>query len=86
MHGTAQANRALAEADLVLALGVRFDDRATGHVGSFCPGAVVVHVDLDRAELGKNHRFDFAWVGDVGRVLTALSLSGDSQDESKRRL
>jgi acetolactate synthase-1/2/3 large subunit len=73
MHGTPEANRALAEADLVLALGVRFDDRATGKASEFCPGAVVVHVDLDPAELGKNHRVDFAWAGDVGRFLRALA-------------
>ena len=72
MHGTAEANRALAEADVVLALGVRFDDRATGKVSAFCPDAVVVHVDIDRAELGKNHRVDYGWVGDVGRALEAL--------------
>jgi acetolactate synthase-1/2/3 large subunit len=73
MHGTPEANAALAEADLVLALGVRFDDRATGKVSAFCPLATVVHVDLDPAELGKNHRTDFAWAGDCGRFLDALA-------------
>jgi len=73
MHGTPAANRALADADLVLALGVRFDDRATGKIGEFCPGAVVVHVDVDPAELGKNHRVDHAWVGDAGRFLEVLT-------------
>jgi len=73
MHGTERANRALAEADLVLALGVRFDDRATGLVSEFCPRARVVHVDIDPSELGKNHRVDHAWTGDVGRVLDALA-------------
>ena len=72
MHGSSRANLAVAQADLVLALGVRFDDRATGKVDDFCPAAVVVHVDLDRAELGKNHRVDFGWTGDVGRFLEAL--------------
>jgi acetolactate synthase-1/2/3 large subunit len=76
MHGTLAANRALAEADLVLALGVRFDDRATGKISGFCPGARVVHVDIDPAELGKNHRVDWSWAGDVGRVLAALGARG----------
>jgi len=76
MHGTPGANRALADADLVLALGVRFDDRATGKTSEFCPGAVVVHVDVDPAELGKNHRVDHGWVGDVGKFLAALSSRG----------
>lgn len=72
MHGNPAANRALADADLVLALGVRFDDRATGRLDRFCPGAVVIHVDVDPAELGKNHRAEFTWAGDVGRFLGAL--------------
>jgi acetolactate synthase-1/2/3 large subunit len=72
MHGTPRANQALAQADLVLALGVRFDDRATGKVSEFCPHALVVHVDLDPTELGKIHRVDYAFKGDVGRVLKAL--------------
>jgi acetolactate synthase-1/2/3 large subunit len=72
MHGTARANQALAQADLVLALGVRFDDRATGKVSEFCPGAVVVHVDLDPSELGKIHRADYSFHGDLALVLAAL--------------
>lgn len=73
MHGDPVANRALAEADLVLALGVRFDDRATGRLDRFCPSATVVHVDVDRAELGKNHRADLAWAGGVEDFLAALA-------------
>jgi len=72
MHGTPLANRALAEAELVLALGVRFDDRATGKLAAFCPGAEVLHVDIDPAELGKNHRVDWSWAGDVGTFIDAL--------------
>jgi len=72
MHGTPEANRALADADLVLALGVRFDDRATGKIEAFCPNARVVHVDIDAAELGKNHAADWAWTGDVAVLLDAL--------------
>jgi acetolactate synthase I/II/III large subunit len=73
MHGTPEANRAMAEADLVLALGVRFDDRATGKASEFCPRALVVHIDIDAAELGKNHPARWSWAGDAGRFLAALA-------------
>lgn len=76
MHGTPGANRALAEADLVIALGVRFDDRATGKTQEFCPRARVVHVDIDPCELGKNHRADWHWAGGVGPFLQALGRRG----------
>ena len=72
MHGEPAANRAMADADLVLALGVRFDDRATGKVAAFCPNARVIHVDIDAAELGKNHRTDWSWAGDTAEFLEAL--------------
>lgn len=72
MHGTVAANRALSEADLVLALGVRFDDRATGRADRFAPKAKVVHVDIDPAEIGKNVRVDIPIVGDLRNVLTEL--------------
>ncbi len=72
MHGEPAANQAMADADLVIALGVRFDDRATGKIEAFCPGAKVVHVDIDPAELGKNHMAHWSWAGDVAVVLDAL--------------
>ncbi|MFQ5692751.1 MAG: biosynthetic-type acetolactate synthase large subunit [Nitrospinota bacterium] len=72
MHGTAYANFALCECDLLLNLGARFDDRVTGKVSSFCPKARIVHVDIDMAELGKRVRTDIPVHGDVRDVLRIL--------------
>jgi acetolactate synthase-1/2/3 large subunit len=73
MHGNAYANMAVSQADLVIALGMRFDDRATGNVSGFAPGAKIVHIDIDPAEIGKNVRVDVPIVGDAARVLEALA-------------
>ena len=72
MHGTPAANHALASCDLLLALGARFDDRATGDAKRFCPNAAVVHIDIDPTEHHKNRRAHVALAGDAGRVLQAL--------------
>jgi acetolactate synthase-1/2/3 large subunit len=72
MHGEAYANKALQQADLIIALGSRFDDRLTGPVNTFVPRAKIIHVDIDPAEIGKNMRSDLPVVGDVGNVLQAL--------------
>ena len=72
MHGEAYANKALQQADLIIALGSRFDDRLTGPVSTFVPRARIIHVDIDPAEIGKNVRSDLPIVGDVGNVLQAL--------------
>jgi acetolactate synthase-1/2/3 large subunit len=72
MHGEAYANKALQEADLVVALGSRFDDRLTGSVKTFAPRAQIVHVDIDPAEIGKNVRVDVPVVGDLKNILQAL--------------
>ncbi len=69
MHGNPSTNIVLDEADLVLVLGARFDDRAVGRVKDFCPRASVVHVDIDEAEIHKIRRADLSIVGDVGRVI-----------------
>ncbi|MBI2857810.1 MAG: biosynthetic-type acetolactate synthase large subunit [Chloroflexi bacterium] len=73
MHGTAYANMAVQNSDLVIALGMRFDDRATGKVAGFAPAARVIHVDIDAAEIGKNVRVDIPIVGDVKAVLETLT-------------
>jgi acetolactate synthase-1/2/3 large subunit len=73
MHGMAYANMAVSQADLVIAIGMRFDDRATGRVSGFAPNARIVHIDIDPAEIGKNVRVDVPIVGDVGAVLKALN-------------
>jgi len=73
MHGMAYANRAVGEADLLITIGMRFDDRATGRVSGFAPRARVIHVDIDPAEIGKNVRVDVPIVGDARAVLQALN-------------
>ncbi|MFC7547547.1 acetolactate synthase large subunit [Plantactinospora sp. GCM10030261] len=72
MHGTVAAVYALQKADLIVALGARFDDRVTGRLDSFAPGAAVVHADIDPAEIGKNRHADVPIVGDVRHVIDDL--------------
>ncbi len=72
MHGWKHANKAIQAADLLIALGMRFDDRVTGHVPTFAPFARIIHVDVDPAEIGKNVAVEVPIVGDVKRVLKAL--------------
>ncbi len=72
MHGTRYANLAVCECDLLIAIGARFDDRVTGKLDSFAPGAKIIHIDIDPAEIGKNVRVDIPIVGDVKRVLNQL--------------
>jgi len=73
MHGMAYANMAVCEADLIVAIGMRFDDRATGRVDGFAPNARILHIDIDPAEIGKNVRVDVPIVGDARSVLQALN-------------
>ena len=72
MHGLTYANWATTEADLIIAIGMRMDDRATSSVKDFAPHARVIHIDIDPAEIGKNVRVDVPIVGDVRRVLNPL--------------
>ncbi len=72
MHGSITANYALSEADLIIAAGVRFDDRVTGKLESFANNAKIIHIDIDPAEIGKNVKIDIPIVGDVRVVLEAL--------------
>jgi len=72
MHGTAYANHSIMEADLIIALGARFDDRVTGRLDLFAPGAKVVHVDIDPSSISKNVHVDVPIVGDVKQVLAEL--------------
>ena len=73
MHGSYASNMAMSNADLLIALGVRFDDRVTGRLAAFAPHAKVIHVDIDPAEIGKNRAADVPIVGDVKRVLVRLN-------------
>lgn len=72
MHAARYTNMALSECDLLIAAGVRFDDRATGKVSRFCPDADIIHIDIDPSELGKIKIAHVGIMGDVGQVLEAL--------------
>jgi acetolactate synthase-1/2/3 large subunit len=73
MHGMAYANMAITDCDLLIAIGMRFDDRATAKVSGFAPHAKIVHIDIDPAEIGKNVHVDVPIVGDAKTVLKALN-------------
>ncbi|MBI2132460.1 MAG: acetolactate synthase large subunit, partial [Candidatus Tectomicrobia bacterium] len=73
MHGTAYANYAVCECDLLLAVGARFDDRVTGKVSEFAPRAKIVHIDIDPTAIGKNKQADIPVVGDARLVLHELN-------------
>ncbi|TNV20723.1 acetolactate synthase large subunit [Buttiauxella sp. B2] len=79
MHGARSTNYILQEADLLIVLGARFDDRAIGKTEEFCPNAKIIHVDIDRAELGKIKQAHVAIRGDVGEVLEQLLPKIDAQ-------
>ena len=72
MHGTAYANFAVTDCDLLIAVGARFDDRVTGKLDTFAPRARVIHFEIDPAEIGKNRRPEVAVLGDVGASLSAM--------------
>ena len=72
MHGEAWVNTAIQEADLLLAFGMRFDDRVTGNLKTYAPNARKVHIDIDPAEIGKNVKVDVGIVGDLRDVLENL--------------
>ena len=72
MHGTWQANHAMHDCDVMLAVGARFDDRVTGRLDAFSPGSKKIHIDIDRSSINKNVAVDVPIVGDAGTVLDAL--------------
>jgi acetolactate synthase-1/2/3 large subunit len=73
MHGTYYANRSVQDADILIAIGMRFDDRVTGKIEAFAPHAKIIHIDIDPTSIRKNIRVDVPIVGDVKRVLTVLN-------------
>jgi len=73
MHGSYAANMGITHSDLLISLGVRFDDRVTGRLAAFAPHAKVIHVDIDPSEISKNRHADLPIVGDVKRVLPKLT-------------
>ncbi|HAJ57707.1 MAG TPA: biosynthetic-type acetolactate synthase large subunit [Candidatus Omnitrophica bacterium] len=72
MHGTAYANHAIMDSDLIIAVGARFDDRVTGRIDAFAPGAKIIHIDIDPTSISKNIRVDVPIVGDAKEVLRDL--------------
>jgi len=82
MHGTYEANMAMHECDVLIAIGARFDDRVTGKLADFCPTAKIVHIDIDPASISKNVKVDIPIVGDVKLVLQELN---NLLQESKSR-
>jgi acetolactate synthase-1/2/3 large subunit len=85
MHGSVSAVGALQKADLLIALGTRFDDRVTGKLDTFAPGALIVHADIDPAEISKNRRADVPIVGDCREVIADLVAAVRAEQEQGRR-
>ena len=84
MHGTAYANFAVTECDLLIAAGARFDDRVTGRLDGFAPRARVIHIDIDAAEMGKTRLPDVAVVADVKQALEAMLASSAGESSAGR--
>jgi acetolactate synthase-1/2/3 large subunit len=84
MHGTAYANFAVTECDLLIAVGARFDDRVTGRLDGFAPRAQVIHIDIDAAELGKTRVPEVPVVGDVKLALEALLRASSAEGSDGR--
>ncbi len=84
MHGTAYANHAIMSADLIIAVGARFDDRVTGKLDAFAPSAKIIHIDIDPSSISKNVKVDIPIVGDVknvlGQLLEEIKKPGDTAD------
>lgn len=85
MHGTLEANLAMHHADLVVCVGARFDDRVTGKLSDFCPGAKKIHIDIDASSINKVVQVDVALIGDCADVLGALEkeLAPDGIDPAR---
>ncbi|WP_432478879.1 acetolactate synthase large subunit [Nocardioides sp. GXQ0305] len=84
MHGTVAAVAGLQKSDLIISLGARFDDRVTGNLASFAPGAQVIHADIDPAEIGKNRHADVPIVGDCREVISDLVVALQAEAEQGR--
>ena len=83
MHGTVPANYATDEADLVIAAGIRFDDRIAGNPSKFCEHAKIIHIDIDPAEIDKNKKADVPIVGDLKNVLSEINKELEPQDHKE---
>ena len=85
MHGTYEANMAMHETDVLIAVGARFDDRVTGHVKQFCPDATIIHIDIDPSSISKNVRVDIPIVGPVKQVLSDMLKVIDEGDAQPKK-
>src|SRR5438876_10363010 len=85
MHGTVYANYAINDADLLLALGVRFDDRVTGKVSEFAKHGKIVHIDIDPSEINKNKAAHIPIVGDVADALKDMLVLLDEAEGSRQK-
>ena len=83
MHGTVPANYATDEADLVIAAGIRFDDRIAGNPSKFCEHAKIIHIDIDPAEIDKNKKADVPIVGDLKNVLSEINKELEPQNHKE---
>jgi acetolactate synthase-1/2/3 large subunit len=82
MHGTYEANLAMNQADLIVCIGARFDDRVTGRLDAFAPNSIKIHIDIDRASINKTVRVDLPIIGDCATVLDQiLTLWGDRKGQ-----
>ncbi len=86
MHGTYEANWAMNQADLIVCLGARFDDRITGRLDAFSPNSKKIHVDIDRSSINKTVRVDLAVVGDVGRTMEDMVKIWKGRQHQKQDL
>ena len=85
MHGAFEANHAMHDCDVMVAVGARFDDRVTGRIDAFSPGSKKIHVDIDRSSINKNVHVDLPIVGDAGKVLEALIVAWKDQRRAPGR-
>ena len=86
MHGTFEANMAMNRADLIIAVGARFDDRVTGRLDAFSPDSKKIHIDIDRSSINKIVPVDLAIVGDAGRALDAIIAGWQAAGHNGRDL
>ena len=85
MHGTYEANMAMHECDVLVAIGARFDDRVTGKIAHFCPNAKIIHIDIDPSSISKNVKVDVPIVGPVKRVLHDMVRVAEEHKDRIRR-
>ena len=86
MHGTYEANMAMHECDVLIAIGARFDDRVTGELDKFCPDAKIIHIDIDPSSISKNVKVDVPIVGCVSSILKELFAQIKQSDFKKMEI